>query len=98
VLELSTLGCSSTHNHTLHVLQRTSLGPVPPKAGPGPLVLVWCCPIVTGCELRVPRTFQASGTQQCRSTTGHDSWRKCLAIHTKKSNNTLMFTYLLNMM
>jgi hypothetical protein len=33
-LELSTLGCSSTHN-TLQVLQRTSLGPEPPKAGLG---------------------------------------------------------------
>jgi len=26
-LELSTLGCSSTYNNTLHVLQRTALGP-----------------------------------------------------------------------
>ena len=33
-LELSTLGCSSTHNNTLQVLQRTSLGPAPPKDGP----------------------------------------------------------------
>ena len=32
-LELSTLGCSSTHN-TLHVLQGTALGPEPPKADP----------------------------------------------------------------
>jgi len=34
VLELSTLGSSSTHN-TLQVLQRTTLGPASPKTGPG---------------------------------------------------------------
>jgi len=34
-LELSTLGCSSTDNNTLHGLQRTALGPAPPKTGPG---------------------------------------------------------------
>jgi hypothetical protein len=28
-LELSTLGCSSTHNNTLQVLQRTVFGPIP---------------------------------------------------------------------
>jgi hypothetical protein len=33
-LELSTFGCPSTHNNTLQDLQRTSLGPAPPKAGP----------------------------------------------------------------
>ena len=27
--------CSSTHNNTLHVLQRTALGPAPPNPGPG---------------------------------------------------------------
>jgi hypothetical protein len=30
--ELSTLGC--THNNLLQVLQRTELGPAPPKADP----------------------------------------------------------------
>jgi hypothetical protein len=30
-LQLSTLGCSSTHNNTLQVLQRTTIGPAPPK-------------------------------------------------------------------
>jgi hypothetical protein len=34
-LVLSTLGCSSTYNNTLHVFQRTSLCPTPPKADPG---------------------------------------------------------------
>jgi len=33
-LDLSSLGCSSTHNITLQVLQRTALGPAPPKTGP----------------------------------------------------------------
>ena len=33
VLELSTLSCSSTHNSTLQVLQRT-IGPAPPKVAP----------------------------------------------------------------
>ena len=41
VLELSTLGCSSTHNNTFQVLQRTTLGPKPPKGSfiliPSPL-------------------------------------------------------------
>ena len=32
-LELSTLGCSSTHNNTLQVLQITALGSAPPKTG-----------------------------------------------------------------
>ena len=32
-LELSTLGCSSTHNKTLQVLSKT-IGPVHHKAGP----------------------------------------------------------------
>jgi hypothetical protein len=27
MLELSTLGCSSTHNNTLHVLKGTAFGP-----------------------------------------------------------------------
>ena len=31
-LELSTLGCSSTHNNTLQELQRTALVPAPRKA------------------------------------------------------------------
>ena len=31
-LELSILGCSSTHNNILQILQRTALGPTPPKA------------------------------------------------------------------
>jgi len=34
LLEWSTRGCSSTHNNTLQVLQRTALVPSPPKAGP----------------------------------------------------------------
>jgi len=33
-LELSTLGCLGTHNNTLQILQRTSLGLVPHKVGP----------------------------------------------------------------
>jgi len=33
-LELSTLGCSSTHNNAQQDLQRTVLGPTPPKTGP----------------------------------------------------------------
>ena len=35
MLELSDLGCSSTHNNILHVSQRTALGPAPPKTHPG---------------------------------------------------------------
>ena len=31
---INTLGCTNTHNNTLQVLQRTSLGPTSPKAGP----------------------------------------------------------------
>ena len=34
-LELSVLGYSSIHNKTLQVVQRTALGPTPPKADPG---------------------------------------------------------------
>ena len=34
-LELSILGCSSTHNNTLQVLQRRTLCPTPPNASPG---------------------------------------------------------------
>ena len=33
--EFSTLSCSSTHNITLQVLQRRTLGPTPPNASPG---------------------------------------------------------------
>ena len=32
-LELPTFGCSNTHNNTLHVLQRTTFGSTPHKAG-----------------------------------------------------------------
>ena len=34
-LKLATPGCSSTHSNALHVLQRTVLVTVLPKAGPG---------------------------------------------------------------
>ena len=36
VLELYTLGCSSTHGNSLQVLQRTALDPAPHKADLGP--------------------------------------------------------------
>jgi hypothetical protein len=39
VLELSTLGCSSTHNNTQQVLQRTT-GPAPPKDEPKGIRLI----------------------------------------------------------
>ena len=37
----STLGCLSTNNNTLQVLQRTSLGLVPHKAGPTCMFIVY---------------------------------------------------------
>ena len=40
----------------------------------GPLDLVGCCPIVTGCE-GVPMTVQASGPQKCMSATVYDIFR-----------------------
>jgi hypothetical protein len=33
-LELSNIDCSNTHKNTLQVLQRTALGPAPPKVDP----------------------------------------------------------------
>ena len=33
--ELSTVGCSNTHNNILQILQKTALERTPPKAGPG---------------------------------------------------------------
>ena len=43
VLELlSTLVCSSTHNNTLQVLQRTTLSPASPKASPVCLYMYYC--------------------------------------------------------
>ena len=33
-LDLFTLGCSSTQNNTLQDLQRTAVGPTPPKVSP----------------------------------------------------------------